>query len=94
MTLRTVFALSLAAALLAPAAALCCTGPAAQFVAIAYDGNKYTVSNIGKQRVHVVFTAFMGQTYVLDLYPGQSATPATKGWLNVPMKGYQSCTAS
>ena len=91
---RIVAALAVGAGMLSPLSAFACTGPAGQFVAISYDGNKYTVVNMGKRPVHVVFTAYIGQTYVLDLYPGQASTPASSGWLQLPMKGYQTCVAS
>lgn len=76
----------------APCCAWACGGPAGTAVAISSDGNKYTVTNMGRTMLAITFTAW-NQTYVLSLAPGQSGTPASSGWLNLPMKGYQSCSA-
>jgi len=77
---------------IAPGAAWACTGTAAMDVAITYDGSKYTVTNVGKAPVVVTFQAW-AQSYTLSLAPGQAGTPMTGGIFNLPMKGYQSCTA-
>jgi hypothetical protein len=62
-------------------------------VSVAFDGQKYAVTNIGRSSVQVTFTAF-GNSYELQLAPGQTATPATSGLFQQPMSGYQSCYAS
>lgn len=82
-----------AAFVVIPAHAWACTGAAAMDVAISYDGSKYTVTNIGKASVVVTFQAW-AQSYTLTLAPGQAGTPMTGGIFNLPMKGYQSCTAT
>ena len=76
----------------APLSALACDGPAGNSVAIASDGGKFVVTNTSRALVQVTFGAW-SQTYSLSLAPGQSSTPATNGWLNLPMQGYQSCIA-
>src|SRR5579871_3551121 len=76
-----------------PCAALACDGPAGQFVTVAYDGQKFTVSDIGRQAVNVEFTAY-NTMYNLQLAPGQSDTPRALGMLGQPMQGYQSCSAT
>jgi hypothetical protein len=80
-------------ALALPQAAWCCGGEAGSAVAISYDGAKYMVSNIGRQWLEVVFTAW-STTYTLRLAPGQSASPFSPGMLGQPMHGYQSCVAT
>lgn len=85
-----------AAALVAlslPKAAWCCGGQAGSSVAIAYGEAKYTVSNMGRQWLDVVFTAW-NTTYTLRLAPGQSASPRSPGTLGQFMKGYQTCVAT
>lgn len=86
------FAAMAAASVVCPLAAQACDGPAGAAVAISYDGGKYTVTNTGRALLQITFSA-SNTTYSLTLAPGQSGTPASSGWLNVPMKGYQSCTA-
>lgn len=81
------------ALVMAPAAAWSCDGPAAMSVAVSCDGSKCTATNMGRTPVAVSFQAW-GTNYSLSLAPGQSGSPTTPGWLNVPMRGYQSCTAS
>jgi hypothetical protein len=76
----------------APSSAFCCDGPGGQTVAVSCDSMKCTATNTGRIPLALTFQAW-GKTYALSLFPGQSGTPATSGWLNVPMKGYQSCTA-
>jgi hypothetical protein len=75
-----------------PSASWACGGPAGQSVAITTGGNGYTVTNIGRARLQIVFTAW-SQTYTLTLAPGQSGSPSTGGTFDLPMKGYQGCTA-
>lgn len=58
-----------------------------------FDGQKYTVTNLGRAQVQVAFTAF-GMTYNLQLAPGQSDSPRTPGMFTQPMMGYQSCVAT
>jgi hypothetical protein len=77
----------------APCSAWSCGGPAAMSVAVSCDGAKCTVTDIGHAPLSVTFGAW-GTTYSLSLSPGQSGTPASSGWLNIPMRGYQSCTAT
>jgi hypothetical protein len=76
-----------------PQAAWCCGGQAGASVAISYDGGKYTVANIGRQWVDIVFTAG-NETYSLRLAPGQADTPRSPGMLGQSMQGYQSCVAT
>jgi hypothetical protein len=76
-----------------PCEALSCGGTAGNSVAITYDGGKFTVTDIGRQSVNVVFTAY-NSTYNLQLAPGQSDSPRTPGMFSQPMQGYQSCTAT
>lgn len=78
---------------LAPTAAWCCGGVAGRNIAITFDGQKYTVSNMGHQTVNVVFTAY-NATYNLLLAPGQAATPHSSGIFGQYMSGYQSCVAT
>lgn len=80
-------------ACLAPSAAWCCGGPAGQNVAITFDGQKYTVTNMGRQLITVVFTAY-NATYNLELAPGQSSSPYSPGTFGNYMSGYQSCVAT
>ena len=75
------------------AAASACDGAGGRDVAVTYDGQKYTVSNTGRQSLQVAFTAF-GNTYNLQLAPGQSETPRSSGIFSQPMYGYQSCVAT
>lgn len=70
-----------------------CDGPAGASVAITYDGQKFTVTDIGHRSVNVVFTA-ANNTYNLQLAPGQSNSPRTSGMFSQAMSGYQSCTAT
>jgi hypothetical protein len=76
-----------------PACATACDGTAGRDVAITFDGQKYTVTDTGRQSVQVAFTAF-GTTYNLQLAPGQSDTPRSPGMFSQPMAGYQSCVAT
>lgn len=76
---------------LAPCCARACGGPAGNTIAITGDGTKYTVTNVGRQLVTVIFTAW-GKTYQLVLAPGQSGTPISPGPFGQFMRGYQSCT--
>lgn len=76
-----------------PCQALSCGGPAGGSVAIAYDGQKFTVTDVGRQSVNVVFTAY-NATYNLQLAPGQSASPRSSGMFGQSMSGYQSCFAT
>ncbi|HEY3778895.1 MAG TPA: hypothetical protein VGL35_12645 [Rhizomicrobium sp.] len=88
--------LTITAALLAlalPQAAWCCGGQAGSAVAITYDGGKYTVSNVGRQWLDIVFTSW-NTSYNLRLAPGQSASPYSPGMLGQFMQGYQSCVAT
>ena len=86
-------ALTIAAAALAPALAHACDGSAARDVAVAFDGQKFTVTNTGRAWLAVAFQAF-GTTYNLELGPGQSDTPRSPGLFTRPMAGYQSCVAT
>jgi hypothetical protein len=70
-----------------------CDGPAGASVAITYDGQKFTVTDIGRQSVNVAFTT-ANNSYNLQLAPGQSDSPRTSGMFGQPMSGYQSCTAT
>lgn len=79
--------------LLAPGGALGCDGPGGNTVDVSCDGAKCTATNSGRATLAITFAAW-SQTYSLTLGPGQSGTPATSGWLNLPMRGYQSCTAT
>jgi hypothetical protein len=72
--------------------AVACDGPAGAAVAISSNGSTYTVTNTAKVGLAVTFNAF-GKTYSLNLGPGQSGTPSSGGLFNLPMHGYQSCTA-
>jgi len=85
-------AASLFAAVFVPVSALACDGPAGTAIAISYNGNSYTVTNVGRAEVAVTFNAW-GKTYSLSLAPGQSGTPSSGGLFNLPMHGYQSCIA-
>lgn len=76
-----------------PYAAFACDGPAGRSVTVTYDGQKFTVTDMGRQAVNVEFTAY-NNTYNLQLAPGQSDTPRTPGMLGQPMQGYQSCSAT
>jgi len=80
------------AAGLAPCSAWSCDGPAGAAIALSTDGNRYTVTNTGRQQVTITFAAY-GQSYTLSLAPGQSGTPTSGGLFNTPMKAYQSCLA-
>jgi len=83
----------MALALFWPSAALACDGTAGRSVAVTFDGQKYTVSNMGRQWLQVVFTAGSA-TYNLQLAPGQSAVPRSPGTFGQFMSGYQSCSAT
>lgn len=82
----------LTALLLWPGVAWCCDGTAGRDVAITFDGQKYTVSNTGRQWLQVTFTAG-SNSYNLQLAPGQSASPRSPGAFGQFMSGYQSCNA-
>jgi hypothetical protein len=84
---------AIALALLWPCAAWCCDGVAGRSVAVTFDGQKYTVSNVGHQWLTVVFTAG-NATYNLQLAPGQAASPRSSGTFGQFMSGYQSCSAT
>ena len=75
------------------AEALACAGPAANDVSIAFDGQKFIVTNTGRERVQVDFGAF-GATYNLQLGPGQSDITRSPGMFTQPMFGYESCVAT
>jgi hypothetical protein len=79
-------------AVVAPSGAWACDGPAGAAVAISYNGSTYTVTNTSKAMLQVTFNAF-GKTYALSLGPGQSGTPSSGGTWNLPMHGFESCTA-
>jgi len=78
--------------ILLSSSAWCCGGPAGNYVATSADGQKFTVTNVGRTPVHVTFTAW-GATYELQLAPGQSGTPFGSGMFGRPMTGYESCYA-
>lgn len=86
------FAAAAFLALMLPGAGWCCGGTAGRNVSITYDGQKYTVSNVGRQWLQVTFAAW-NETYNLQLAPGQSASPRAPGVLGHFMTGYQSCSA-
>jgi hypothetical protein len=90
--MRTLFMMIAFAACFAPCAAWSCDGPAGGAIALSTDGNRYTVTNMGKAQVTITFAAY-GQSYTLSLAPGQSGTPTAGGLFNTPMKAYQSCIA-
>jgi hypothetical protein len=75
------------------ASAAACDGSAGRDVAVAFDGQKYTVTDTGREWLQVAFTAY-GATYNLQLAPGQSDTPRSPGMFTQPMYGYQSCVAT
>ena len=87
------FGAAVLAVVLCPALASACDGVAGRDVAVAIDGQKVTVTNIGRAWLAVAFTAF-GTNYNVQLAPGQSDTPRTPGIFNLPMQGYQSCVAT
>jgi len=90
---RNLFAIAVGLGVVAvPGCAWSCGGPGAMSVAISYDGGKYTVTNIGRTPLLITFVAWT-TNYSLSLAPGQSGTPASSGLFNLPMRGYQSCTA-
>ena len=70
-----------------------CAGPAANAISIAFDGQKFTVTNTSRQWVQVDFGAY-GATYNLQLGPGQSEIPRSPGMFTRPMYGYDSCVAT
>jgi hypothetical protein len=76
-----------------PSAAWCCDGVAGRNVAVTFDGQKYMVSNMGRQWLQVTFTAG-NATYNLQLAPAQSASPRSPGTFGQFMSGYQSCSAT
>ena len=76
-----------------PSVAAACDGPAGKSVAVTSDGEKFTVTNVGREALNVVFSAY-DNTYTLTLQPGQSDTPRTSGMFTQPMRGYQSCSAT
>jgi hypothetical protein len=80
-------------ALLWPCAAWSCDGTAGRSVAVTADGQKITVSNMGRQWLQITFTAW-NNTYNLQLAPGQSASPRSPGTFGQFMSGYQSCSAT
>lgn len=73
--------------------AAACGGTAAHDVSVAFDGQKFTVTNTGREWVQVDFAAY-GATYNLQLGPGQSDIPRSPGLLTEPMYGYESCVAT
>jgi hypothetical protein len=81
-----------ACATMGPCRTWACGGPVGNAIAITTDGAKYTVTNMARQPVTVIFTAW-GQTFQLNLAPGQSGTPFGSGFLGQPMHGYQTCYA-
>ena len=83
----------IAATVFYPAFAAACDGFAGRDIAVTFDGQKYTVTDTGREWVQVVFSAF-GTTYNLQLAPGQSDSPRTPGMFSQPMYGYQSCVAT
>jgi hypothetical protein len=87
--LRTVAAV----AFLLPCQAWSCGGTAGRYIAMTFDGQKYTITNVGRQTVTVAFTAF-NTSYNLQLAPGQSASPRSPGMFGQYMTGYQSCVAT
>ena len=89
----TLFGAVAALALAWCADASACAGPAANEISISFDGQKFTVTNTGRNWVHVDFGAF-GATYNLDLGPGQSDIPRSPGMFTQPMYGYESCIAT
>ena len=91
--MRKLLLAAVAFALLWPASAWSCAGPAAGDVSVSFDGQKYTVTNTGRQWVQVDFAAY-GVTYSLQLGPGQSDIPRSPGMFTQPMYGYQSCVAT
>jgi hypothetical protein len=88
---KLLFAFALSA-LGIPCAALACDGPAGAAVAISYNGSTYSVTNTSKATLAITFNAW-GKTYSLTLAPGQAGTPSSGGLFNLPMHGYQGCTA-
>ena len=80
-------------ALLCPGAAWSCDGAAGREVAVTFDGQKFTISNLGRQWLEIAFTAGTS-TYNLQLAPGQSASPRSPGTFGQFMNGYQSCAAT
>jgi hypothetical protein len=90
---RTFLGVAAILALAWPACARACDGWAGRDIAVTFDGQKYTVTNLGRAQVLVDFTAF-GTTYNLQLAPGQSDSPRTPGMFSQPMYGYQSCVAT
>lgn len=82
-----------AIALALPCNAWSCDGVAGRSVAVTFDGQKFTVSNMGRQWLQIVFTAG-NNTYNLQLAPGQSASPRSPGNFGQFMSGYQSCAAT
>lgn len=90
---RSILLAGILAAILIPAAAQACDGPAGNAVAVSCGGNSCTVTNISRAILSVAFSAW-GQNYTVELGPGQSGIPASPGWLSTPMKQYQTCIAT
>lgn len=76
-----------------PALAWSCDGTAGHEIAVSSDGQKFTVTNMGREWVSVAFTAF-GSAYSLQLAPGQSDSPHSPGMFSQPMRGYEACVAT
>ena len=76
-----------------PCQAWSCGGTAGRSIAMTFDGQKYTITNMGRQTVSVAFTAY-STSYNLQLAPGQSASPRSPGTFGQFMTGYQSCVAT
>ncbi len=91
--MRTAIFIAITGGILWSGAAFGCDGVAGRNVAVTFDGQKFTVSNVGRQYLQVVFTAGSA-TYELQLAPGQSATPRSPGAIGQFMSGYQSCAAT
>ncbi|MGD0192114.1 MAG: hypothetical protein ABSD74_15350 [Rhizomicrobium sp.] len=89
---RTLMLAMMLGGIAVPGCAWACGGPAGAAVALSYNGSTYTVTNISKVPLQVTFAAF-GTTYSMSLAPGQSGVPQGGGLFNLPMHGYQSCTA-
>ena len=72
--------------------ALACGGPAGSAIAVSYSGSSYTVTNMSHVTVAVTFNGW-GTNYSLTLAPGQSGVPSSGGLWNLPMRGYENCSA-
>ncbi|HEY3639027.1 MAG TPA: hypothetical protein VGK90_12835 [Rhizomicrobium sp.] len=91
--MRILPTIAIVSALAWSGAAWSCDGVAGRNVAVTFDGQKHTVSNVGRQWLQVTFTA-NNATYSLQLAPGQSASPRSPGTFGQYMSGYQSCAAT